>query len=221
MNRVPSLREVIGSHIDVALDGLRVAMPGRIDAYDPATRRAAVQPLLMVPVHKVDGTVESVAIRKLVEVPVLSLQGGGRGIKVPIAPGDACLLLFADFSVDEWKAKGGVVDPKGFGQHAVADAFAIVGLADPAAPAPAASIEVLPDGKVLLGEGATQAVPLGDNLVHALAYGLDQTQIASVGPLAPLKVPLSNLVTALGYTPGSVSIPVGTPAVLSSSVKTA
>jgi len=168
MNRSPTLREVIGAHVDTALDGLRVSMPGRIESYDPSTRRASVVPLLMVPVHKTDGTVESVALPKLVEVPVLQLQGGGRGIKVPIASGDACLLLFADFSVDEWKGKGGLVDPKGLGQHAVADAFAIVGLADPAQPTPQASVEILPDGKVVL-DGGGQGVGLG----HAIRQELD------------------------------------------------
>lgn len=167
-SRTPSLREIIGLHVDVALDGLRVAMPGRIESYDPSTGRASIVPLLMVPVHKDDGTVESVALRKLVEVPVLMPGAGGRYVKLPVTAGDACLLIFADFSVDEWKAKGGVVDPKGLGQHAIADAFAIVGLRAPESPPPQASIEILPDGKVVL-DGGGQGVGMG----HSIRQELD------------------------------------------------
>lgn len=165
--RTLPLRAWIDGHIGAALNRLRVSMPGRIQSYDADRGRAEVVPLLMVPVSRPDGTVESVALPNLSEVPVLMPGAGGRLIKLPVAEGDACLLVFADFSIDTWKAKGGLVDPQGFGQHAVADAFAIVGLRAPEKDPPVASIEILPDGKVVL-DGGGQGVGLGNAIRQEL-----------------------------------------------------
>lgn len=67
---------------------------------------------------------------------------------------------------------------------------------------------VAPD--VRLGtEGAEHPLAFGEALVQTMAYGVDQAQIACVGPLAPLKVPLLSLVKALGFAPGSVPKPSG------------
>jgi len=38
----PLLNEVIDAALDDRLDGLRAALPGRIESYDKATRRATV-----------------------------------------------------------------------------------------------------------------------------------------------------------------------------------
>lgn len=68
------------------------------------------------------------------------------------------------------------------------------------------------------GEDASHPVPLGDTLVQTIAHGIDQAQLICIGPLSPLKVPLAALVTALGFTPGSVTQPSGD--ILSSITKT-
>ena len=73
------------------LSELHVAMPGIIESYDPETRMASVQPAL----------IRTLSSGKPVQAPLLH--------QVPIfipspdftaAPGDHCLLIFADFCID-------------------------------------------------------------------------------------------------------------------------
>lgn len=174
-NRTPTLGEIVMGHIDVALEQLRVAQPGRIESYDPVTGRAEVTPLLKRPVHLEDGSVSWISLPRTHGVPVALPRAGGRRIKLPVAKGDVVLLVFCDFALDEWKAGQGVGDPNGIvqpgtlGTHQLADAIAIPCLWDPVGAPAHDSIELLADGTVLLGEGATQGVGLG----HALRTELD------------------------------------------------
>jgi hypothetical protein len=164
MNRTPDLREVIAAHVSAALEGLRVAMPGRVEAYDAAKRLADVVPLLKVPVTQQDGSVSSVQLGKLSGVPVVMPQAGGRFVKLPVAAGDVVLLVFADFLLDGWKALGGVQDPRGLAVHGLSNAIAIAGLADPSAAPPSAAIEIKSDGSVLVGAGADASALRGEDV---------------------------------------------------------
>lgn len=156
--RTPHIADVIDANIDAALTGLRVSMPGRVQAFYPDSQTADVVPLLMVPVERDDGSTQSVALPVLPDVPVMMPQAGGRYIKLPVAQGDVVLLVFSDFSLDTWKAKGGLVDPQGLGPHTLGNAIAIAGLRSPDAPAPTAAIEIQADGTVILDEGSQPLV---------------------------------------------------------------
>ena len=65
----------------------------------------------------------------LLDVPVFVYSGGGARITMPIAPGDTCILLFNDRSIDNWLTTGDVSSaPNGERVHDLSDAICLVGL---------------------------------------------------------------------------------------------
>jgi hypothetical protein len=120
----PSLTDVFDAHRDDVGSKLRVCMPGAIVSYD-ATKRTATISLGETQVLP-NGTVIAVNA-PLLDIPVLTLQGGGIHLGVPIGPGDECLVVFADFNIDAWHTAGGQQTPPDKTQHDINDGFAIVG----------------------------------------------------------------------------------------------
>lgn len=107
--------------------GLRVAMPGIIQSFDPDAITCTVQPAIYGQKVGDDGKTTSEAIPILPDVPVVFPRGGGVTLTFPVNPGDECLLVFSDRCIDFWWQNGGIqeaVDPR---QHDLSDAFAIVG----------------------------------------------------------------------------------------------
>lgn len=153
-----TLNEVLRAWFDAFGAGLRVSMPGRVESYDAAKRRASVQPLLRAAVVDSDGlrTVEALPLCQ--SVPVLFVGGGGGALTFPVRKGDVCELFFADESLDRWKSKGGEVDPGEVRPHDLSNAIAIVGLQDFASVTAAHGANV-----ALLGPDASGGVHLKPN----------------------------------------------------------
>lgn len=118
---------VLKAVADSVSTGLRVAMPGIIQSFDADAVTATIQPAVKATVRQPDGTVASVALPLLVDVPVEFPRGGGVTLTFPIKPGDECVVEFADRCIDYWWQNGGVQEPVDPRQHHLADAFARVG----------------------------------------------------------------------------------------------
>ncbi|WP_434462869.1 Gp138 family membrane-puncturing spike protein [Serratia plymuthica] len=118
---------VLKAVADSVSTGLRVAMPGIIQSFDAVAVTATIQPAVKASVRQPDGTVASVAMPLLVDVPVEFPRGGGVTLTFPIKPGDECVVEFADRCIDYWWQNGGVQEPVDPRQHHLADAFARVG----------------------------------------------------------------------------------------------
>ena len=88
---------------------VRVAMPGIIRAFDPATQMARVQPALKMTVSVGDG-VRHLEMPTISRVPVVLpfSQGAGLMLTLPIQPGDECLLIFGDRAIDFFVGRGGI-----------------------------------------------------------------------------------------------------------------
>lgn len=121
----PTLSELLSLHADDIGSKLRVCMTGEVVTYNPLTRTASV--LLGESFVLNDGTVLPVPA-PLLDVPVVTLQGGILHVGMPIQPGDECLLVFCDFNIGSWFTSGGQQVPPDRRQHDISDAFAIVGL---------------------------------------------------------------------------------------------
>jgi hypothetical protein len=107
--------------------GLRVCCPGVIDAYDPETITVTVQPVGREALRKSDGSIESVQLPQLVDVPVVFPRGGDFTLTYPIRKGDECLVVFADRCFDAWHQSGGVQEAAETRLHDLSNAIAIVG----------------------------------------------------------------------------------------------
>lgn len=113
---------------DAISTGLRVACPGIIQSFDEDAVTATIQPAVKVPVRQADGSVVSVELPLLVDVPVCFPRGGGVTLTFPVEAGDECLVVFGDRCIDFWWQNGGVQEPGSDArQHHLADGFALVG----------------------------------------------------------------------------------------------
>lgn len=119
-------------HLDAALtkaisSGLRVAMPGIIQSFDPETVTCVVQPAISGTQTDSSGNEQSAPLPLLSDVPVIFPRGGGVTLTFPVKAGDECLVIFADRCIDFWWQSGGIQDPVDTRQHDLSDAFALVG----------------------------------------------------------------------------------------------
>lgn len=103
---------------------LRVALPGIVQAYDPETRTADVQPAVRTRLPASGGPVPFPLLR---EVPVFSPRFSDDSLRLDICPGDMCLLIFADVNTDGWYESGSPVLPPSGRRHDLSDAFAFTG----------------------------------------------------------------------------------------------
>lgn len=119
-------------HLDAALtkaisSGLRVALPGIIQSFDPEAVTCVVQPAINGTQTDDSGNEQPASLSLLTDVPVIFPRGGGVTLTFPVKAGDECLIIFSDRCIDFWWQSGGVQDPVDSRQHDLSDAFAIVG----------------------------------------------------------------------------------------------
>lgn len=124
----PTLRGFVDSLVSRGLEGMRVSMPGRVEAYDATTQKADVQPLVKRRYTDAAGVEQVERLPVVPSVPVIFPGAGEYSITFPVDIGDVVLLVFADSSLDLWLARGGEVDPEDTRSHALTDAVAIPGL---------------------------------------------------------------------------------------------
>ena len=214
-SRDPTLTEVIREAFDHRLASVRVAMPARVENYDPAAQTVDVQPLI----KRIVGNGAARQARRLPmvsTVPVAFPRGGGFFVSFPIQPGDAVLLVIADRSIDPWFAAGGEVEPLDQRMHCLADAIAIPGIADSTVPLGDADasdmvlgqdggaqirikadgemqlgehMRITPDGEILLGASASELVALATSVQDQIQSVIDwvktHTHTAPTGPTTP------------------------------------
>lgn len=117
-------QEVLQALKQDIFSSLRVALPGIVQAWDPETRTATVQPAVR---SRVAVSGKPVLYPLLREVPVFAPRLSDPSLRLNIRPGDACLLIFADVNIDGWYETGSATLPPSDRQHDLSDAFAFVG----------------------------------------------------------------------------------------------
>lgn len=138
----------------------------------------------------------------VIDVPFVIVSGGLASLKMPIAVGDECLLLFNDRAIDNWWASGQNVGPSSSRLHSFSDAIALVGVRSLKR-----SLENYdPEAAELMNDAGY--VRIKDNLI---GIGNDGTTLLTV---------LSNLVTVLVGLSTTNTVP-GAPATLSPATITA
>lgn len=131
---------------------LRCALPGVIESFDPGTQTATVQPALNMKINLGD-EVRQQPLPVVQNVPVVLpfAQGAGLLLTLPLAPGDECLLVFADRALDNFIQSGGV-QCAGAGtedgtmalrMHSLTDAICIPGLISNPQAVPSYSTEAI------------------------------------------------------------------------------
>ena len=91
----------IQNTVQRGLRGIHTAMPGQIVSFDAAKGIATVKPAMKF--KKPDG--KTMDFPQVTGVPVVFPQGNAQGATVafPVKPGDSCLLVVAEQSLDYWQ----------------------------------------------------------------------------------------------------------------------
>jgi hypothetical protein len=122
--------EVIRAAIDAAIEEVRVALPGVVESVDVSAQTVDVRPLMLN--RRIDdaGKVTQEELPKLPSVPISWPRAGGFFVTLPITKGDTGLIVFPDYSIDQWRAKGGSipVDPLDVRSHSLTSAIFFPGL---------------------------------------------------------------------------------------------
>lgn len=124
----PGLEDMMRAAIRAALVDTHTALPGRIDAYDPATQRATVSIELLRELETEDGERVELSIAPISNVPVMFPRSGGFALTFPVSVGDKCLIVFAERDISGWMQRGEVTVPPDARRHAYSDAIALLGL---------------------------------------------------------------------------------------------
>lgn len=116
-----SLYQVMQDALREMLGNLHTATVARVVKVNEKT--LDVQPVIN---RVIDG--ESVQLPVFVEVPPVTLQGGGSYLAMPVSVGDYCLLVFTERCFDRWYQGKDEQPPAEMRMHDYSDGFAIVGV---------------------------------------------------------------------------------------------
>lgn len=122
--RSPDQLLIIQDAIRAELAKFWSAMPCEVESYDAEAVTVNVQPLIKIPISKQDGSIETVQLPLLQDVPVMFPCAGGFTITHPINKGDECFVIFADRCIDLWWQSGGIQNPFDMRKHDLSDGFA-------------------------------------------------------------------------------------------------
>ena len=125
----PGLPELLRIAMDKSNEALFVALPGKVEKYDPSTQTASIKPLLKRKEEAADGTYSVDTLGVIDDVPVAHPRGGGNFVHFPLKAGDNVLLVFCDRSIDDYVESDGRTDiePKEARTNDISDAVAIPG----------------------------------------------------------------------------------------------
>lgn len=197
----PSDADIISEAMASMLIDVHVALPGKVESYDPLTQTASIELGLKRTLPKDDGTYTTEKMPVLANVPVAFSRASGMAITLPVEPGDTGLVVFCEQSIDQWRALGSVSSPGEIGRHTLSGGVFFPGLAptinilipppDSAnlvfgtiLPAPVgAQVHVTPAGTIHFGSGlSSEAMVLGTTFM--IDYNT-HTHTAPGGPTGP------------------------------------
>ena len=244
----PSWSEVIRGAIHSVLSDVHVALPGKIESWDPATQKADVKPLLKRTFYTLerDRIVEELPI--IPKVPILFQRSESMFLSFPLKKGAHVQLVFNERSIDQFMAKqGNDTDPLDMRRFDLSDAAAYAGFYPDAKKLSdvhadnlvmgldgGIQIHIKPSGEIHLGsENAAQFVALGQKTfdeINALRSAVDaltskynahvvSVTVPALGLLDSLGAPVTGAAVGTSSAPGDASAPPSVNSVAASKVK--
>lgn len=193
----PKLAQAIVRAIEARQAELHTGLPAVVTAFDPESQSATVQPLLVRIVLDEDENEVEERMPAISNVPVLYPSFGPWVITSSLRPGNIVFLQFAERAIDVWLEAdpGTEVDPKHSRMHDLSDAVCVPGLRPRTAPISGIgeslrigkegadpAIVLHEDGRIEIGEGATEPLILGQTLVSLLQALTVPTALGPSGP---------------------------------------
>jgi len=171
MSGEPTLAEIIRNAIASRLSDLHVALPGRIESYDPSTQTAEVLPMIRRAIPDTAGAIQHEDLPKIPNVPVLFPRGSADTYSItwPIAVGDFVLLVFNSWAIGQWRETGAVSNPVDLGKHGLGNPIAIPGIAPKTGSIPTDPAALVIEGaEVKVGPAAVDFVAMNAKVLAEL-----------------------------------------------------
>jgi len=173
MIETPTLAEVIRHHIETQLSGVFTALVGVVQSFDAAARTCTVLPAVKRPVLQADGSYEAYATTPISDVPVLTFEGGGFRLTLPLSAGDGVLLICTMTDAGSYMASGSSNVEPGLGStHNLGSCFAIPGVI------PTKSVKAATSHLVLEKDGGA-SVHVDDVITLGASAGADFLALAA------------------------------------------
>ena len=103
----------------------RCSIPCIVQSYNSEQNTVECQPAIREKLISEDATVSYQQIPLLLNVPVVFPGNSFFHLKFPIMPGDECLVVFSDLSIDNFWLNGNVQNPVENRRHDLSDGIAI------------------------------------------------------------------------------------------------
>lgn len=184
---------------------IHTVLPGVIVSYDEATQKVSVRASISSRFEDRNGVVQVQTQPTISNVPVAFPSSTNNSITWPLTPGDPCLLVFAERSLDEWKSTGGTdIEASHLRRHSLTDAICLPGCTPFSSPLPSSAFDstamVLRADEIrLVSAAATALIALGTlvdsvfTTVRTFINSHTHTSALPGVPTSPPIVPLAAL----------------------------
>lgn len=116
---------VFDSFFNSRAENMHTCLPGKIETFDPTTRKASVKPL--VKIQTKNGS--NIDIPAISDVPVIFPSSANFSLLWNVKRGDGCLLLFAETGIGNFlNSAGQVVNADDLSRFSLTDAICLPGL---------------------------------------------------------------------------------------------
>lgn len=216
----PTQAEIIREALDSRLLDVHVALPARVESYDPATLTVEVLPMVRRAILDTENKIAHEDIPKIPNVPVLFPNSTAFSATWPLQKGDFVLLVFNEAAIGQWRETGDISNPGDIRRHDLSYPVAIPGIkpktgTTPTAP-DAAVVEVgAPATHVTFGAGASEFVSLSNftdtfiqDIVTALNAAVPTPNDGGAGLITTFLAALSSA----GWGGGGTTLPNSTAA---------
>jgi hypothetical protein len=160
VSETPDLGELLAEAVAFARGSIATSIPATVVDYNPALQTITAKPTVSGRYQDPEtGILVPFPLPTVSNVPVAFPSSAGFAITWPLTPGDTVFLVFADSSLDEWKATGAPENvPQDTRRFDLTDAVAIPGLRPFTRPIPPTGWSstglVIEGAQVLLGSSA-------------------------------------------------------------------
>lgn len=120
-----TVAEIISEALESRLLDVHTALPGRILKYNAAAQTADIELQIKRSLLDDDEMVTSEEMPILPNVPIAFPRSAAFFISFPLAAGDFVFVIFAESSIDLWRAKGNVIAAGDIRRHTLTGGVAI------------------------------------------------------------------------------------------------
>ena len=125
--RMDDPEELLRTALEAHQAKMWTSLPGKVVKVNWAEQTMTVQPMIKSRVMQEDGTVKSVSMPPLQDVPFQNPSGGGATISMPVKAGDEVLVTFSSRSPDGWQQSGNESASPDSSMHGLSGGFAMLG----------------------------------------------------------------------------------------------